>query len=141
MSTENMPVVTRSLIPEEQRLSHTAKLFGAHFPLQLEPVVFRITGHMVESYRGGYWNFYTLDNGGFYLAPDDDRVFQVSCDNYWTGELSADALGIVSCLYSYSHMSFSKDAVFGRLMADHYHRLRDYMFEHPEVAAILRAID
>ena len=134
-------IVTRRLIPEEQRCAHVEKLFGAHFPLQLEPVIYGITGRMAESYRGGYWNFYALESGGFYIAPDDDRVFQVSCDNYWTGELSADALGIVSCLYSYSHMSFSKDAVFGRLMADHYHLLRAYMFEHPEVAAILGAID
>ena len=76
-----------------------------------------------------------------YAAPDCEQVFQVSCDNYFTGELSADALGIVSCLYAYSHCSFSKDKVFGRLCTDHYHLLRAIIFEHPEVAAILGAID
>jgi hypothetical protein len=140
-SIEETNAVTRSLIPEDQRLSHTAKLFGAHFPLVIEPVVYGITDRMAEAYHGGYWHFYSLDNGGFYMAPDDDQVFQVSCDNYWTGELSADALGIAASLYAYSHCSFSKDETFGRLMADHYHRLRAYMFEHDEVASILRAID
>ncbi len=139
--TDCIEIVTRSLIPEDERLAHVEKLFGVHFPLQLEPVIYGITGRMAESYNGGYWNFYTLDNGGFYMAPDDACVFQVRCDNYFSGELSADALGIVSCLYAYSHMSFSKDKVFGRLMADHYHWLRTYVFEHPEVAAILGAID
>jgi len=138
---DSTEIVTRKLIPEARRCAHVKKLFGIHFPLQLEPVIYGITGRMAESYRGGYWNFYTLDNGGFYMALDSDKVFQVSCGNYFTGELSADALGITACLYAYSHCSFSKDKVFGRLCADHYHRLRAYMFEHPEVASILRAID
>jgi Antirestriction protein len=138
---EETTVVTRTLIPEEQRLSHTAKLFGAHFPLVLEPVVYGITNRMAEDYHGGYWNFYTLENAGFYMAPDCDQIFQVSCDNYFTGELSADALGITACLYAYSHLSFSKDTVFGRLMADHYHRLREFMMDHQEVAALLGATD
>jgi len=83
---ENPQAVTRKLIPESQRLSHTAKLFGAHFALVLEPVVYGITNRMAEDYHGGYWNFYTLDNAGFYMAPDCDQIFQVSCDNYFTGD-------------------------------------------------------
>jgi hypothetical protein len=138
---EETTPVTRKLIPEDQRLSHTAKLFGAHFPMVIEPVVYGITGRMAEDYHGGYWHFYSLDNGGFYMAPDGDKVYQISCDNYFVGQLSPDALGITACLYAYSHCSFSKDKVFGRLMANHYHWLRAYMFEHPEVASILRAID
>lgn len=138
---EETTVVTRTSIPEEQRLSHTAKLFGAHFPWAIEPVVYGITDRMAEDYHGGYWHFYMLGNGGFYMAPDRNQVYRVSCDNYFTGELSADALGITACLYAYSHCSFSKDKVFGRSMADHYHQLRAYMFEHPEVASILRAVD
>lgn len=134
-------IVTHKLIPEDQRLSHVEKLFGTHFPLMIEPVIYGITDRMAEAYSGGYWHFYSLDNNGFYLAPDSDKIFQVSCDNYFTGELSADALGITASLYAYSHCSFSKDKVFSRLMADYYHWLRAYMFEHAEVASILRAID
>jgi hypothetical protein len=37
---EDITSVTRTLIPEEQRLSLTAKLFGAHFPMVIEPVVY-----------------------------------------------------------------------------------------------------
>jgi hypothetical protein len=133
--------VTRHLVPEDQRLAVTAELFGAHFPLQIEPVIYGITERMAEAYSGGYWLMYTLDNGGFYMAPDDDRVFAVSCDNYYTGELSADALGVVATLYAFSHCSFSRNEGFGRVCAQHYHWLREFMYEHPEVAAILGAID
>jgi hypothetical protein len=133
--------VTRQLVPEEQRLAVTADLFGAHFPLAIEPVVFSITERMAQDYHGGYWNFYQLSNSGFYLAPEGDQIYPVSCDNYFTGQLSADALGVTACLYAYSHLSFSRDKSFGRVCVQHYHWLRAYMFTHPEVAAILGAID
>jgi len=139
--TEEPAIVTRHLVAEEQRLSVIEELFGVHFPLMLEPLIYAITERMAESYQGGYWQFYTLDNGGFYLAPEGDEVYQVNCDNYFTGELSADALGITACLYAYSHCSFSRNESVGRLCAQHYHWLREYMCEHDEVAAILGAID
>ena len=132
--------VTRELVPEDQRLHITERLFGIHFPLRIEPVVFSITERMAEDYNGGYWDFYTLSNGGFYMAPSTEDTFNVCCDNQYQGSLSADALGITACLYAYSHLSFSNGR-FARVCACHYHRLREYMFEHPEVRAILGATD
>ena len=74
-------------------------------------------------------------------------VFSVSASDikYGPGSLhevgdDADALGITTCLYAYSHLSFS-DGRFARVCACHYHRLREFMLEHPEVAAILGATD
>jgi hypothetical protein len=134
--------VTRHLVPEDQRLTVVEKLFGIHFPLRLEPVIFGQTQKMTQgAYSGGYWQFYTLDNGGFYMAPDGDEIYQVVCDNYWQGKLSADALGIVSCLYAYSHLSCSRDLDFARICAEHYHLLREFMMDHDAVANILGAID
>lgn len=139
--------VTRELVPEDQRLAVTAELFDIYFALRIEPVVYGITSRMTQGdYQGGYWQFYALNSDewpapGFYMAPDDDRSFDLQCDNYWSGELSADALGIVSCLYAYSHLSFGGPEPFARICAEHYHRLRLYMMEHAEVAAILGAID
>jgi hypothetical protein len=138
---ENTTPVSHQLVPEDQRLAVIEQLFGVSFPLMIEPVIFHITERMAEAYSGGFWRFWHLDNGGFYMAPDSDQMFAVSCDNYFTGELSADALGITACLYAYSHRSFSRDEAVGRVCAQHYHWLRAYMFEHPEVASILGAID
>ena len=140
MTQTSLNLVTRELVLEDQRLSITEKLFGMHFPLQLEPVIFNITERMAEDYHGGYWDFFMLSNGGFYMAPSGDEIYHVSCDNMFEGDLSADALGITACLYAYSHLSFAGDA-FAHNYADHYHRLREYMFEHPEVREILGATD
>jgi hypothetical protein len=139
MTQTSLNLVTRELVPEEQRMAVVERLFGIHFPLQLEPVVYGITAKMAKDYTGGSWDFYTLSNGGFYMAPSGDDIFHVTCDNMFEGDLSTDVLGITACLYAYSHLSFAGD--FAREYALHYHRLREYMFEHPEVKQILGATD
>ena len=140
MTQTSLSLITHELVLENQRLDTTERLFGIHFPLQLEPVIYGITERMADSYQGGYWSFYQLSNGGFYMAPSNDRTYQVTCDNMFEGELSGDALGITACLYAYSHLSFSNGR-FARISACHYHRLREYSFQHPEVKAILQATD
>ena len=139
---EDPAPVTRHLVPEDQRIAVTATMFGPWFPLQIEPVVYSIAEQMAEDYCGGYWQFYTLgNNNAFYLAPDEDQSFDIKCQNYFTGTLSADAFGIVCCLYTYSHLSFQGDFDFSRLCAKHYHLLRSYVMGHAEVASILAATD
>jgi hypothetical protein len=140
MTQPSLNLVTRELVPESQRMAVTERLFGIHFPLQMEPTVFGITERMAEDYDGGYWDLYTLSNGGFYMAPSDERVFHVTCENQFEGDLSSDGIGVTACLYAYSHLSFS-DGRFGRVCAAHYYHLREYMMEHPEVRAILGSID
>ena len=133
--------ITRKQVPNHKRIQHTAALFGLNFPLHLEPFVYAITGNIAEEYEGGYWEFYELSNGGFYMSPQSDTPFQVSCENGFEGVLSADALGITACLYAYSYLSFSGKSGFDETCARQYHWLRDYMLEHPEVKAIFGAID
>jgi hypothetical protein len=140
MTQTSLSLVTKELVPEDQRMDVAERLFGIHFPLQLEPVVYGITEKMSKDYSGGYWNFYTLSNGGFYMAPSGDDVFHVTCDNQFEGDLRSDGIGVTACLYAYSHLSFT-DGRFGRVCAVHYYHLRGYMMDHPEVRAILEATD
>ena len=134
-------IVTRTLLEGEERISHTEALFGLTFPLKLEPTIYGITDRIAPAYCGGFWRFWRLGNGGFYMAPDSEARYQAHCMNYWEGELSADALGIVSCLTAYSHLSFGGPEEFAWDCAKHYHLLREYVCEHAEVAGILGAID
>lgn len=138
MSTNQ--IITRQLVPEEQRTNVTADLFGVYFPLQLEPFIFSMASRLSEDYGGGYWLFYTLDNGGFYMAPDSDGQFQVVSENGWEGFMSADAFGIAVCLFTYSNLSFGSGQ-FAETCAEQYHALREYMMDHAEARAILAATD
>ncbi len=133
--------ISRNNVPVDQRINHTANIFGVQFPLRFEPAVYRITRSIAPEYNGGYWEFYTLSNGGFYMALDVKDSFQVICENGFEGKLSGDALGIAVCLYAYSHLSFSDNEGLAEVCAKQYHWLRDYMLEHKEVSAILKAID
>lgn len=128
-------------LDDTQRVNHTANLFGVLcFPLKLEPTIFAMADRLAPAYSGGLWSFYALSNGGWYMAPDSEPVFDVSCENGFDGKLSADALGITACLYAYSHLSFG-EGEFAQTCARHYHLLRDFMMEHSEARAILRATD
>ena len=133
-------IITRQLVAEEQRTNVTADLFGIYFPLQLEPFIFSQASRLSEDYGGGYWLFYTLDNGGFYMAPDSEGQFQVISPNGWEGFMSADAFGVTAVLFAYSSLSFGSGQ-FAETCAEQYHLLREYMMEHEEARAILGATD
>lgn len=124
--------MTRKQVSVQKRIKLTGDLFGTYFPMQLEPFVYTITGNIAADYNGGYWEFYTLSNGGFYMAPNSDTSFKVSCENGFEGQLSSDALGIAACLYAYSHLSFGNGG-FAEVCATQFHWLRDYMLEHQKL--------
>ena len=136
-----MTTILCKKISNHKRIKHTDDLFGIRFPVNIEPAIYSITGNIAAEYHGAYWEFYSLSNGGFYMAPCSDQPYQVSCDNGYEGSLSAEALGITACLYAYSHLSFSSNEAFAEICANHYHWLRAFMLEHQEANSILKAID
>ncbi len=142
----NDMTLTCTLVPDHLRTSITADLFGAYFPLQLEPFVFSMASRLSEDYSGGYWNFYHLGNGGFYMTPQlvacdgKGKRYQVVSLNGHEGMMSADALGITACLFAYSHLSFG-EGDFAETCAEHYHLLREFVFSHAEAGEIFRVID
>ena len=140
-NTENITSITRNLVPDNKRTKIVADLFGIDFPQRIEPLVFAVAEEMGHEYRGGLWKFFALSNGGFYMSPDFAGLFTVSCENGFSGSMSADALGIAACLYAYSYISFTDNQALAELCARHFHLLREYALDHPEVRGIMAAID
>lgn len=91
--------ITSTIVPESDRLSFVDQLFGIRYVLTVEPTVFHMTETIAPAYSGGYWQFHSLSNEGFYMAPRLEDHFDVFCDNGYEGSLSADALGVTACLY------------------------------------------
>lgn len=133
--------IARQRLSSIERISFPAALFGVHFPLLVEPFVYAVTEEMSREYKGGYWEFYRVSNGGFYMSPDSASYFPIECRNGYEGVLSADALGITACLYAYSHLSFLDNLSLAETCAEQYYLLRDYMLEQSEAEGILGAID
>jgi hypothetical protein len=132
-----------NLVPENERMNVVARMFDLYYPLRLEPLVFQLAEQLSADYQGGGWTFYTFDETGFLMCPDTDQPFDVVCDNYYSGQVSAQAFGVIVSLYAFSLASFDAEHPSGQLCARLYHQLKDYILdqEHPEISSILAAID
>lgn len=131
-----------TVMPDGMRISFWPQHFGT-IPqwITLEPRIFAWMNRFCADYSGGIWQFYTLSNGGAFMAPDADRNETWSLFNNLNGnsvEMSAEAAGIAVCLIEYSHHACRTEC---DAMTAHYYRLRDYALQHPEAHAILRIID
>lgn len=104
----------------------------------LEHTIYDMTRRITDNYDGGLWNFYNLSNGGFYMAPKTDKSFDLSCENTFEHEVSADTAGIIACAMAYSHLSFLDN---GECFAEAYQRLSDYIFQHRDAGIIRAALD
>ncbi|MFP2827364.1 antirestriction protein [Citrobacter braakii] len=128
--------------PDEQRVTFWSLHFGS-IPqwITLEPTVFAWMDRLCADYSGGIWNFYTLSNGGAFMAPEAES------DKLWSlfnplngngGNLSSEAAGLAVCLITYSHHACRTGC---DAMTEHYYRLRDYALAHPECNAVMHIID
>lgn len=130
--------VTERLIPEVERLAFLPRYLGT-LAVVGEGMVFDAMRELSDTYRGGSWAFYGLSNGGFYMAPQIDGPVRVVCaGNFYDGEMSAQAAGIVACLFALNRLAW-------RAKSDHvcrvYEQLLEYARDHPEASAIGAAID
>ena len=133
--------IERTAVPESSRLGITGHMFGTKWPFVVEPAIYKFASMLSEDYTGGYWEFYMLSGGGFYMAPDANKKFRVSSPNGYEGEMSGDALGIAACLFAYSNLSFTNDESMATNMSEKFHNLREYAMDHKEAEAIFRTID
>lgn len=132
------PVVARR-VEDSDRIHTLPRHFGNRL-LTFESAVYDFMRRFSPDYRGGFWDFVELSNGGFYMAPQHEGTFRFSVDtNGYEGEMSPEAAGITVCLFAYSHLSFRycDDQVF----AEHFHRLREFATGHTEASEIFAAID
>ncbi|ALP54995.1 antirestriction protein (plasmid) [Candidatus Tenderia electrophaga] len=132
-----MPV-TATQVRDADRVKMLPKYFGRDL-MRVESAIYAFMDRLCENYQGGYWDFYELSNGGFYMAPATEEMLNLSwAENYFQGEMSADAAGVVACLFAYNHLAWETRDESLILM---YESLREYVGFHTEASLIFRAID
>ncbi len=104
--------ITASVVPDELRIGFWPQHFGS-IPqwITLEPRIFAWMDRFCDEYCGGIWSFYTLSNGGAFMAPDaegDDKWNLFNGMNGNGAEMSAEAAGIAVCLIEYSHHCYQR---------------------------------
>lgn len=124
-------------VPEHDRMDVLPRHFGRHM-LMVELRTYDFMSRFASTYWGGYWSFFELSNGGFYMTPPDDTYEIRIASNGFEGRMSADAAGITVCLFTFSHLSFELRA---NTFARHFHWLREFAWDHPEGSVIFQAID
>jgi hypothetical protein len=132
-------VIIANEVDDEQRLDFLPEFFGSNLMLVGENYTYNTLSKLSKDYNGGLWKFYKLSNGGFYMAPHMSRKLSVMVHgNYYEGEVSADAAGIIATLFTLCALchQFPSDRYI-----DLYDHLRDYVSFHPESSEIFRAID
>ena len=137
----SVPITARRMGDQEREA-----FLPRHIPVdfwRFEQIVYSVIDRASEDYGGGFWDFYELSNGGFYMAPawspDGKNTFaMVWPDNDFEGELSADAAGIAVTLMVLGNLSFGPR---GEQRAEKFHLLRDFAFDHPEAVAVFGFID
>ena len=133
--------VTAEVVPAKERIDALPSFFPQCY-LEFELMAFDVARTISETYErsSGYWEFYRLSNGGFFMAPKCDGEFQVVIPfgNGFQGSMSAEAFGVTVTLYAYC---FIAEKFPEANMGDHYSRLYEYMSDHKDAALIWQAID
>ena len=125
-------------VGNDERMQMLPKHFGREM-LTVEYAIYAFMRKLASEYKGGYWTFFELSNGGFYIAPECEGAFNICVDtNGFEGTMSADAAGITACLFALSHLSFQVE---DERIANHFHYLREFALSHAEAGTILAAID
>ncbi|KGW11929.1 antirestriction protein [Burkholderia pseudomallei] len=135
---QNESLIACERVSDEGRLAFLPHHLGLRF-LSGETLVYEWARRLSSDYDGGSWAFYTLSNGGFYVAPELAGPVSVSWSlNYFEGEMSADAFGIVVTLFALCHLceKYGDD-----LHAEKFHLLREFAAGHSEQGKIFAAID
>ncbi len=142
-NTQEQQPVTASLVADNQRLTFLPSYFGTRLMIRGEALVYAWLRRLSKDYDGGYWHYYTLTNGGFYMAPRlTERLRLEVSGNGFEGEMSADAAGIVATLFALGQLAAEIQGTDAAdALIDRYHFLREFVDEHAEAGPIFRAID
>jgi hypothetical protein len=138
LAPKNNVVVATEVINKE-RLSLMPRRFPGCF-IVVEQTIYQVMDRICPAYAGGYWHFYSLSNGGFYMALEGESELDVVVPfgNGFADKLSREAASIVACLMAYC---FLAEKYPSGLFADHYTWLMEYVYTHPEASKIRLAID
>ncbi|WP_080932671.1 antirestriction protein [Xanthomonas albilineans] len=134
MSAQDQPITVSLVVGQDQRSELLSKYFGTRLAARGEALVFAWLLRLCKiPIQWTSLQYYTLSNGGFYLAP----TFGGS-----ESKLSADASGIVATLLTLRQLAHeSAGTPLAATFARHYHSLAAFSISHPEKIGIYREID
>lgn len=159
--TETDQVTKIEITDPRRRLAFAPRLFATPFGEQMVANFL----HKHSNYDGGLWHFYEVPRGisghiaawtdivttrpTGYIAPAEGTYRLAIPGNYFEGDVSADAAGIIATLFVLNHLSWTASEMGNEYaqtcqgLIDRQDALKDYIsiIKHPESHLIFRAID
>jgi hypothetical protein len=141
--TPDLAPIIATLVPDEHRLDFLPRHLGTPLCIKVEGLIFWTLDKASPDYAGGFWEFYDLTNGGFYIAPQTKNWFRMRWDdNGFEGNMSAPAAGIAVTLMALGTMSFAESSQHHvQRLSRKFHLLRDFAMEHAEANGIIGFVD
>ncbi|HHU4680955.1 TPA: antirestriction protein, partial [Escherichia coli] len=98
-----------------------------------------------DKYETGYWSYFKVGSNSGFMCPDAHEFYHFEMPNYFSGNVTAEAAGIIVTLYV---LQSCFDAAWKRQdsgLCDHFREamdtLKDYAATTDESHSIFRAID
>jgi hypothetical protein len=130
--------ITASVVPGERRMDFLPQHFGERAMIKFEMSVYDWMGSLCPTYRGGFWNYVELSNGGAFMYPSGVESFAISVDgNGFSSTVGAEVAGIIATAFALNNMLWRG----GDSLTEKYEQLLEFIGEHPESVAIRRALD
>lgn len=129
--------ITKTLLRKD-RPNILMNYFGSLF-LTVELTTFSLADYFIDEYHGGSWSFFSLSNGGFYMAfKHEGNVTFNNQNNLFCESIDPEIASIIINLYAISAVvSESRD----KNLQKRYQQLYQYAMELPEAKLIYRALD
>ena len=136
----DLRIVAVAVDDESERMKCLSNIAGPSIiqAVRLEHAFFNAMHLYDNTYGGGWWDFFKLSNGGFYVALKDDRQFHMVSPNGFECDVDANTAGIIVSAFAYSNLSFGPN---GEAFGEEYHKLCEFIFQHPEAGTIRAALD
>lgn len=139
MKVDQQQIIEATQVPQQQRLQFLPKHFGMRHMMRGEALIYGWARRLVEGYTGGYWEFFDLNNGGFFVVPNGAATLHVRAPNGFEADMAPEAAGIVVTLYALCQIANETEE---DSLIEKYHALREYaVHTHPQGASIAAAID
>lgn len=111
MTTES--ITAFEITSQRRRAATLPRLFGEYADAT-EATIYSVLGEWCSDFRGAYWKFFALSNGGFFMSPEAYSPLHLSSpDSLCSEPLDSVSTGIAVCLMAFRRLQLqSQDSLF-----------------------------
>lgn len=137
-------MITASMVSAEERFNFFPSITKQY--VHFEQAVFYFADLCIENYRGGYWEFVALSNGGLFCYPKTNETLTlINSMNDANVTVSSEAAGICIMLMALSRYSLiaweQGDQREMERLAQRHNQLDEFARDHEEWPSIAIFID